>query len=570
MSHIESLSALPKNEQFFCNAKTFSPTARRDLALKAILNQQPITELAKNSGVSRKFVYSQKDKAIEALDNAFGTQDKDDDILYTIPVTRNFIQASVLSLSLNCHSSERGIVQHLKDIYDCEISEAQVHNILAQAAQKASNENAKADLANVKIGAHDEIFQGSAPILVGCDALTTYIYLLAKEKKRDAFTWAIALLLCEERGLSLDQLVADFGTGLRAGQAAVWPDLPCDADVFHVLMELGKIGTYLENRAIRAITKTYELEKDALRLRKQTQNLSNDLEKKRGKIKAKALCKVRLVQLNIFSTQSPVAHDVENNIVETNAKILTLEEAIMNLQKQQNELSHSIEEVRISEKNIIKLVDAIETVADWMQHDILAVAGPDYAKRCELFDFIVQILTEAEKVCSSKHVRKMITKLKNQQADLLRFVLRNDVKLATAAENLKIEASDLRELYALQGISRESKYFWDQEQNLRKKIGTCFHLAMAQINAIIADTVRASSVVENINSRLRPYFFLRKSFGQESLELLRFYLNHKTFLRSEDPDRVGKSPAMLLSGHTHPHWLEMLGFKLFKRDIAYA
>jgi len=568
MSHAQSVNALPGKEQFFCNAKAVSPTEKRDLALKAILNQQPITELAKKTGVSRKFIYSQKDKAIEALDSAFGTPDKDNDILYTIPITRNFIQASILSLSLNCHSSERGVVQHFKDIYDYEISEGNVHNILAQTAQTAYKENQKADLAKVKIGAHDEIFQGSAPILVGCDAQTTFIYLLAKEKKRDAFTWAMALLLCEEMGLKLDQVIADFGTGLRAGQAAVWPNLPCDADVFHVLMELGKTKTYLENRAIGAIAKTYELKKDALQLRKSTQNLSDDLEKKLGKTKTKTLCKVELMQLNIFSMQSPVAYDAENNTVETNVKILALQEAIMSNQKHQNELNRSIEEASIAEKKIINLVDTIETITDWMQHDILSVAGPDHAKRCDLFDFIIQVLIEAEKTCSSKHVRKMITKLKNQRNDLLRFVLRNDAKLAAVAENLKIEASNLRELYELQAIPRENKYFWNQEQKLRKKIGTCFHLAMAQINELIAETVRASSIIENINSRLRSYFFLRKSFGQESLDLLRFYLNHKTFLRSEHSDRVGKSPAELLSGKAHPHWLEMLGLKLFKREIA--
>jgi len=143
MSHVQSVNEFPGKEQFSCNAKAFSPTEKRDLALKAILNQQPITEIAKNSGVSRKFIYSQKDKAIEALNSAFIASDKDNDVLFTIPFTRNHLQASVLSMSLNCHSSERGIVQHFKDIYDYDISEGNVHNILAQVAQRAAKENAK-------------------------------------------------------------------------------------------------------------------------------------------------------------------------------------------------------------------------------------------------------------------------------------------------------------------------------------------------------------------------------------------------------------------------------------------
>jgi len=566
MSHVQSVNASQGNGKFFFKAKSFSPIEKRNLALEAISNQQPITELAQESGVSRKFVYAQKNKAIEVLNKAFSIQDKDDEVLFTIPVTRGFIQSSILSLSLNCHSSERGIVQHFRDIYDYEISEGAAHDILAQAAQRASIENKKADLTSIKVSAHDEIFQGSAPILVGCDAQSTFIYLLSKEKKRDMLTWGTALLGCQETGLNPDQVIADFGAGLRAGQAAVWPNLPCDADVFHVLMDLGKIRTYLENRAFGTIAKVYELEKNAIRLQKQTDTLSLELEKKRKKTKSKTTSAEALVQLNIFTTSLPM----EDNTTEMSSKILALEDMVMNNQKQQNELLKTLSNARITEKAIIKLVDTLETVRSWLQHDILAVAGPAYATRCKLFDFIVQTLDEVEKECSSKHVRKMITKLKNQRDDLLRFVLRNDIKLAAVAESLEIEVSALGELYELQGIPYENKHRWDREQKLRKKIGPRFHLAVAQINTIMEDTVRASSIVENINSRLRSYFFLRKSFGQESLELLRFYLNYKTFLRSEHPERVGKSPAALLSGQTHPNWLEMLGFKLFKQTVAQA
>lgn len=71
--------------------------------------------------------------------------------------------------------------------------------------------------------------------------------------------------------------------------------------------------------------------------------------------------------------------------------------------------------------------------------------------------------------------------------------------------------------------------------------------------------VRASSVVENLNSRLRNYFFLRREVGSGYLELLPFVLNQRRFLRSEHPQRVNQSPAELLTGQTHPHRLEMLG-----------
>jgi hypothetical protein len=78
-------------------------------------------------------------------------------------------------------------------------------------------------------------------------------------------------------------------------------------------------------------------------------------------------------------------------------------------------------------------------------------------------------------------------------------------------------------------------------------------------------TVRASSVIENLNSRLRSYFFLRRHLGPDYLALLQFFLNHRRFLRSERPERVGKSPAELLTGTAHSHWPEMLGYRRFSR-----
>ena len=43
------------------------------------------------------------------------------------------------------------------------------------------------------------------------------------------------------------------------------------------------------------------------------------------------------------------------------------------------------------------------------------------------------------------------------------------------------------------------------------------------------------------------------------MALLQFFLNHRRFLRSEHPERVDQSPAELLTGQAHAHWLELLG-----------
>ena len=75
---------------------------------------------------------------------------------------------------------------------------------------------------------------------------------------------------------------------------------------------------------------------------------------------------------------------------------------------------------------------------------------------------------------------------------------------------------------------------------------------------------RASSMVENLNSRLRNYFFLRRIIGNRYLSLLQFFLNHHPFMRSQKAERVGKTPTELMTGNAHPHWLELLGYIRFE------
>ena len=77
----------------------------------------------------------------------------------------------------------------------------------------------------------------------------------------------------------------------------------------------------------------------------------------------------------------------------------------------------------------------------------------------------------------------------------------------------------------------------------------------------MADTPRSSSLVENLNSRLRTHFTLRRHLGSSYLDLLRFFLNHRRFLRSRHAERQSKSPRELMTGQDHPQWLTLLGLR---------
>ena len=255
MSIVSTFSIDQKDEkpEQNCAAHDLSGSRRQDLAIQVIGRSESVSSLSRQHRVSRKFLYAQAEKSQEALTDAFAPSAKDDEVLFYLPVTKAWLRQLVVALVLICHASYRGVVELFGDILDTSISVGGVHNILRQAVAQARTIQAQEDLSAIRVGAHDEIFQNGKPVLAGCDLASSYCYLLAEEESRDATSWGVHLLDLQESGLNLEYTVADFGKGLRAGQAEAWPSIPCRGDIFHLLQDLTAMTTYLENRALSAM-----------------------------------------------------------------------------------------------------------------------------------------------------------------------------------------------------------------------------------------------------------------------------------------------------------------------------
>ena len=149
----------------------------------------------------------------------------------------------------------------------------------------------------------------------------------------------------------------------------------------------------------------------------------------------------------------------------------------------------------------------------------------------------------------------------NHRDQLLAFAKQLDEDLANLAVEFQVSLATVRELLDVQRMDERQPQRWQKEAALREQLRDRFYPLDQAVRDLVGKVVRASSIIENINSRLRKYFFLRRDAGAGYLQLLQFFLNHRRFLRSEHADRVGKSPAELLTGEPHPHWLEMLGYR---------
>jgi len=125
---------------------------------------ETVSELARQHEVSRKFLYRQVHTAEEALNEAFTPSSRPDDVLFYLPVTKAWLRQLVLALVLICHSSYRGVVELLRDLFDYRISLGTVHNIVHSAVPHAQRINQQHDLSRILIGLLDEIFQARDPV----------------------------------------------------------------------------------------------------------------------------------------------------------------------------------------------------------------------------------------------------------------------------------------------------------------------------------------------------------------------------------------------------------------------
>jgi hypothetical protein len=476
-------------------AALLAESDRRDLAIEALARSATISDLSARHGVSRKFIYQQTDKARTALDDAFLSAAPDDEVLFEVAVTKTWLRQVIVGLTLICRGSYRGVVEFLRDLLGVSISVGTVHQVLEWATQQAGIVNHDQDLSGIRVGLHDELFQGAMPVLAGVDAASTYCYLLAAAEHRDADTWGVHLLDAARQGLKPDYTIADAGQGLRAGQEAAWDDTPCHGDVFHIQHQCEGLANTLSRLAKGATSR-------------------------RGKLEARI---DRVGQLG-----------------------------------PDDELAARLELARQTEIQAGCLARDIRLLTQWLSHDVLALAGPTLVIRRMLFDFVVTELQRREPE-DARRIRPVRVALQNQRDDLLAFAGVLDEKLAAIAQVQDISVPLVREACVLHRLPSTSTAYWQGWNRLQAKLGGKFHAAFDAVSRTMAETPRSSSLVENLNSRLRTYFTLRRHLGGSYLDLLQFFLNHRCFMRSRCAERTGKSPRELMTGQGHPHWLTLLG-----------
>jgi hypothetical protein len=472
------------------------------MALEAISGKQTITELAKNYQCSRTTVYEQKRRALEAAADAF--DETDEEVLFTIGITKSFIRMVVVALYTVCGSSYRGIVFFLESVFHYSISLGSVFNILDAAADKAKPINDSYALNAIRSSAADELFHRNQPILSVVDIESRFCALLAKADDRDNESWTLHLLYLQERGYAPDTSIVDSAKGLIQGHQIALPKTTLRHDHFHFIRDLKNCGRFLKNQVASQQTKTHKLVDRAEK--------AKNAQKKEAYAQALSVAMKELGELEKTSA-------------------------------------------------------TFEILASWLQHDVLQLAGNDPDERAKLYDFIVTEMTAIASVHPHR-IDAIVTSLHHRRDTLLDVANALNDQFALLAAHYKVSINTIWRVCYSARYDLDSCNYGEESSALEELIGEKYDEIEDAVLLILESTHRCSSMVENLNSRVRPYLDERKSVSQKTLGLIQFYLNHKPFMRSKHKRLVNITAAEALTGKTHQPWLEMLGFAGAKRQVA--
>ncbi len=483
-------------------AKQLNASKKKHLSLAAIRQDTSVTHLAKENGVSRKFVYQQKSKAVNAINDVFTEKDDDKNkVLFYIPVTFKWLYQLILALVFHCRANHRGIQKLLLDVFDHNVSLGTIHNVIDDAKHKAKVINDAQDLTPIKLAAQDETYHYNKPVLTGVDIPSLYCYLLSDEQHRDFDTWGTHLLDLKNQGLHPERVFADDADGIHSAHKYVYPDVPYDLDNFHIIKDMMDMRRFFRNSLKSAISNRIKLQN----------KVDNRL---------------------FTSTNSDYTQDLKAAI--------------------------------IHESKINNLSQSIDVLVNWMQHDVLKMPGIEPQSRYELFDFILYELNQLANQYSHR-IKSVCTTLKNQKYQLLAFTEVLNTKFQLIADEFVYPVEKIWEICSLQRCKLGGMTYAVRSIPLQDYFQYDFDDVEDAVIKALETTERTSSMVENLHSRLSPYFFLRREIGFGYLDLLRFYLNHNPIQRSAKEERHKKTPTEILTGKSHPHWLDMLGCQRFKK-----
>ncbi len=350
----------------------------------------------------------------------------------------------------------------------------------------------------------DEIFAIDAPILITIDAQSTAILRIELASDRSADTWKAHFEKLEDHQFHSLGMASDRGAGVVGGYEASVETPLWVSDYFHEFRNLFKLLHQLERKAYATVRE----EDEALRKFENAKSESNLEKRLRQYEDARRACE-----------QGVTLYD------ELAMLLQLLREALQFCAP--GGVLHTVEGVRSDLTHLLQMIEELNcaTIADTLK-----------PIRTHIDDILVPF-KQLEEI--GAQLREVVP------GDALDFLV-----LAWHHDHFFHQSKSKQRRYHQ---TEQEMWLAFAEGLLGNDFETLKALAFDKLQSI----VRASSLVEMVNSLIRPYLNSCKGqITQEALNLIMFYHNHR---RYKSGKRAGKAPLELLTGERpHAEWWELI------------
>jgi hypothetical protein len=474
-----------------------------------------ITALSKYYEISRTFVYILRDRLIALTPHLFFPNKE------SKSYKKKEIIETILSYRLEGGMSIGAISTVMKrQGLDCSGASTISQSLSAIGALISSTESIPKDKALKKVTLLlDEIFIGSQPILITVEPISSTILNIELADNRKGETWEKHInQLTDKRNIEIINSVTDEGAGILLGIKSSLPNTHRQSDTFHTLSHrLGIWVHRLESKAYCAIENEYE--REIVCLNRKTVASFEEKQELYQEACAKTIEAIELYEnFKYFYTHAIRQLNPFKSNGELRDMIKAKEEIEVAL-----ELIETLEYEKIN-KEISGIKKILPHLLDYFDDAKKAI------RNCKALG----IDNETIRVLSLEwQWNKALIKAKNKE------------RRSKAKEELT--------RYSL--IAKQM--LWEDYEIIKEKV-------FNELDTII----QASSMVENINSLLRPYLNRSKNqVTQEFLNLFAFYHNHRVYKRGK---RAGKTPMEILIGEKQEKdWIELLIERVESREVHF-
>ena len=409
-------------------------------------------------------------------------------------IHKGHLDRAIVTLTVAAHASLEGVQGCLAEMFQLHRSKGYISGVLDRAAVGARAFLEQLGPPGPLRADLDEIFSGSSPHLVAIDHDSMLILSLERSHSRDSTAWGVTLLDQQARGVVLSEAASDGALGIAGGLKEAGLGCVHVGDLFHVERDLMRVAGQLEKAAYVALEQA-----ERARL------AAAEAQAKHPRRGPKRQPKVPLAEALAQSRQAIERYDAYCYLVSV------VRETLEPLDGRSGKPHSSA----VSRKELAAVVALLK---EWGDQRVAKVA-----KRLDrAIDGLVIYQDQL-----AKQLAPWIAQLGEAVTALVCWGWRHRKGLGLTTPG------------ALEGA-----------------FPLAYRDAIKAVWAALDGAHRASSLVECINSLLRPHLLVHRGAEQGLLDLLACYYNHRVFSRGK---RRGQSPLQLAGLADAGDWLSAIG-----------